>query len=129
LSKKIDDNQDTDDHRIDSVDDYRFLQKKMVELASENQQLNDEVDRLSFLLSQKGNKEKFGKIWIDVNYLVEILNFEKYIANQTHVYLIHYDNKFIRIVPSYELSNTNFEIKEARPQQKKETPPEYDSIV
>lgn len=122
---------DNDSHDSGNIDDILFLQRKLIDLAAENTELRDEIDRLSFLLTQRSNRERFGKILIDVEPLLEILNFEKYIAEQSQVYLVYYDDRFLRVVPNYEFSRQTFEIseKEEKKQEKKDTFPQFDSIV
>lgn len=139
MQKKSIDTHDYQDAKIESVDDTRFIRNKMIELAAENTKLNDEVDRLTYLLSRKSFNEQYGRINLNVNLILEILNFEKYIAHEDTVCLVHHNNNFIRIVPAYDISTQPVEVRQKiinqieqqKDHEKKQnitTKSEYDSI-
>ena len=101
----------------ESLDNIETLQKNLTQLAIEKSLLVDEIDRLNFLLEQKDKQSKIGYVRIDIEYLLNILYFEKYYMKQSAARLVYHEKSFVRLVPDYELVNDESERIDLKPKK------------
>lgn len=101
----------------ESLDNLDTLQKNLAQLAIEKSLLVDEIDRLNFLLEQKDKQSKIGYVRIDIEYLLNILMFERIVMKQSAARLVYHNNSFVRIVPDYELINDESEKIDLKPKK------------
>ena len=101
----------------ESLENIETLQKNLTQLAIEKSLLSDEVDRLTFLLEQKEKQSKIGFVRIDIEFLLNILMFERMVMKQSAARLVYHNNRFVRLVPDYELVNDESEKIDLKPKK------------
>ena len=104
-------------NKIESIENVETLQKNLTRLAIEKSLLTDEIDRLNFLLEQKDKQSKIGYVRIDIEYLLNILMFERMVMKQSAARLVYHNNSFVRLVPDYELINDESEKIDLKPKK------------
>lgn len=105
-------------------ENFYNMQRILSDVVAENIKLAEISDKLIYqnkmLIDEKTEKEKHGRIKLNLDVMLNLIFFERFILKQSSCFLVHYNNKFVRFEPS--------DLPEEKPITTKENYNGYDSI-